>query len=41
MRAACLGRLTAGSIGNAAVLALYAVLFLPLALAGMRRRLIK
>lgn len=41
MRAACLGRLTAGSLGNAAVLTLYAVLFLPLALVGMRRRLIK
>jgi lipooligosaccharide transport system permease protein len=41
MRAACLGQLTAASWGNAAVLAVYFVLFLPLALAGMRRRLIR
>ena len=40
-RAACLGRLTAASWGNAAVLALFFAAFLPLALAGMRRRLIR
>jgi lipooligosaccharide transport system permease protein len=41
MRGACLGKLTAAAWGNAAVLAAYFAVFLPLALAGMRRRLIK
>lgn len=40
-RAACLGRLSAASWGNAAVLAVCFVAFLPLALAGMRRRLVR
>jgi len=40
-RAACLGRLTAASWGNAAVLVGCIAVFLPLALAGMRRRLIR
>ena len=40
-RAACLGRLGPGSLGNAAVLAVYFLGLLPLALRGMRRRLIR
>ena len=40
-RSACLGQLTAASWGNAAVLAAFLAVFLPLALAGMRRRLVK
>ncbi|MEA4856864.1 MAG: ABC transporter permease [Solidesulfovibrio sp.] len=40
-RAACLGRLGLGSLGHAAVLALFLAAFLPLALAGMRRRLVR
>jgi lipooligosaccharide transport system permease protein len=40
-RAACLGRLTTASLGNAAVLAGFFLAFLPLALAGMRRRLVR
>jgi len=41
MRGACLGRLTAAAWGNVAVLIGVFALFFPLALAGMRRRLIK
>lgn len=40
-RAACLGALSAASWGNVAVLAGFFVVLLPLALAGMRRRLIR
>ncbi len=40
-RAACLGRLSAGSIVNAGALVGYFVVFVPLALAGMRRRLVR
>lgn len=40
-RGACLGRLDAASWGNVAVLVGCFALFLPLALAGMRRRLIR
>jgi lipooligosaccharide transport system permease protein len=40
-RAACLGELNLASWGNAAVLAAFFVVLLPLALTGMRRRLIR
>ncbi len=40
-RAACLGRLTPASLGSALVLAGFFLVFLPLALAGMRRRLVR
>ncbi|MHC1791310.1 ABC transporter permease [Solidesulfovibrio sp.] len=40
-RSACLGLLGPASLVNAAVLALFAAVFLPLSLVGMRRRLIK
>lgn len=40
-RAACLGRLNAASLGHAAVLLGFFAVFLPLALAGMRRRLVR
>jgi lipooligosaccharide transport system permease protein len=40
-RAACLGRLNAASLGHAAVLLGFFAAFLPLALAGMRRRLVR
>lgn len=40
-RAACLGQLTMGSLGNAAVLVACCAVFGPLAIMGMRRRLIR
>ena len=40
-RSACLGLLGPASLGSAAVLAAFAAVFIPLSLAGMRRRLIK